>query len=114
MASLMAQMGQGGGAGAPGGGEGGEGGASNIDFEALMKQASRFPCTPLLLADIAQIDRWVRTREEARPTLVEMMTTRKRTRRLPARASKIKDIDHERPVIQRSLVVSWKRAKRAQ
>lgn len=38
MASLMAQMGQGG--GAPGAGAGGEGGASNIDFEALMKQVS--------------------------------------------------------------------------
>lgn len=50
MASLMAQMGQGG-AGAPGGGaggEGGEGGASNIDFEALMKQASRSSLSPLL------------------------------------------------------------------
>jgi hypothetical protein len=55
MASLMAQMGQGGGAGAPGGGEGGEGGASNIDFEALMKQASRSRFNPLWDADIAQL-----------------------------------------------------------
>lgn len=39
MASLMAQMGQGG-AGGAGAGAGGEGGASNIDFEALMKQVS--------------------------------------------------------------------------
>jgi hypothetical protein len=52
MASLMAQMGQGGGASAPGGGEGGEGGASNIDFEALMKQASRPPFIPVLHADM--------------------------------------------------------------
>ena len=40
MASLMAQMGQGG-AGGAGAGAGGEGGASNIDFEALMKQVCR-------------------------------------------------------------------------
>lgn len=43
MASLMAQMGQGG-AGGAGAGAGGEGGASNIDFEALMKQVCTRNC----------------------------------------------------------------------